>query len=75
MEKTIIFTGTGARVLSKQEMKHVLGGTEDLEISQLDPTQRDLSACKNKKCSKRSDCGTGICASMECNGVKQYHCI
>lgn len=42
MKKQMIIVGKGARVLSEKEMKHVLGGQDDIIIG-------DLTACNNKK--------------------------
>ena len=68
MKKQMIIVGKGARVLSEKEMKHVLGGQDDIIIG-------DLTACNNKKCSKPSDCKSGICASMTCQGRFERHCM
>ncbi|OUN77172.1 hypothetical protein B5G09_07160 [Alistipes sp. An54] len=35
----------------------------------------DLTACNNKKCSKPSDCKSGICASMRCQSRLERHCM
>lgn len=72
MKKQVIFAGMGARVLSKNEMKHVIAGSSSFESVN---NGRDLTACNNKTCTGKSDCGSGACASMECNGKKEYHCI
>lgn len=73
MENHVIFTGKGARLLSQIEMKHVLAGSFQDSFGWVHG--RDLTACNNKKCKDRSDCGTAVCASMECNNVKEYHCV
>lgn len=42
----MIIVGKGARVLSEKEMKHVLGGQDDIIIG-------DLTACNNKNVPNR----------------------
>lgn len=68
--KKSICSVVGAVTLNKKEMKYVVGGYREIQDH-----IGDLTACNNKKCNTRSDCGTAFCASMTCKGLNEKHCM